>query len=315
MSSADAPIAAARSGDVEAFHDELLRDVPVAGEERVQAEHRQCGDRGAGGTALASVVYHPPQRLTTVADTVDEDAGEREPGDADRVLLPRQDCDLVVELWQRRVGQPDRVRERPAADVQIGGRIGEALEVGVEVAPQLGATAEIADPEQRMQRLDMGGAGHATVLMVGEGRGQQPVRRVDVTIAVDQHESGRSGDLQRFVDIRVSKAGVGQESRSGAQVSGHVRANVRGAGESAAAIVRTRTQFGGAQKCSDRAHRVAAAQAAARRRVEDSSHRLVRLHGRRGQMPPVPVGLVTVELGELLVRPPTFSRGRQRHHR
>lgn len=145
---------------------------------------------------------------------------------------------------------------------------------------------------------------------------QEPVRRVDVTVPVDQQEGGRGRGVQRLLPGRgMHEPGAGEQARGVIQFTAGVHADVGRLGQTAALVGRVGTEPGGTGQCRHRAERVPASEPVAGRVLQQGGDLLVRADGSLPQMPGAALRPAFQRVGECLMGPPAFRGRRQLHHR
>ena len=286
--------------DLEAFRQQLLELVPLAGQEVVQAHEVQRGDDQRPRARLARAAHHAPDGLPASAQAVDEHRGQRDLAKVPRVGLVAQLRDDLLEAIEHRDGVADRIWHRPAGQQQIlGDAWPEAIEDREVRGPQLGAAGEAADKEQQVdgsreilvRRIEL-------VALSLDRSHQQPVDRVQVAVAVEQHEGGGRGRLQRGAGPVLGFQRLGDDLLAVAQAPRHVHADERRLGQPAAAVDVGRAELRRARQRGHRAHRVATTQHLPRGGLEHLRHPLIRLDARLGQMPRLPLRLVCPHAGQ-----------------
>jgi hypothetical protein len=148
-----------------------------------------------------------------------------------------------------------------------------------------------------------------------DGPGQQPVRGVHVTIAVDQKKSGRVGRVQGAGGVQGRPARVGQQRRGVVDRTAGLGADVRGLGEPPSATRARRAQFTGADQGRDRGEGVSAQHHLMRGFLEQLRHCLVRTVGGRGQVPRAAFVVAGQGTGQRDVGVPALLVGGHRHDR
>ena len=159
--------------------------------------------------------------------------------------------------------------------------------------PQVGAAGEAAHEEQQVdggcdilvRRIEL-------VALSLDRSHQQPVDRVQVAIAVEQHEGGGHVRLQRGAGPGLGFQRLGDDLVAVAQAPRHVHADERRLGQPAAAVDVDRAELRRARQRGRRAHRVATTQHLPRRGLEHRGNPLVGLDARLGQMPRLPLRVV-----------------------
>ena len=163
------------------------------------------------------------ERLAALRQPVKVSDGDAGAGDAGR-------ADLLAEVGDRRSGAGQQVRgeagriaEGPGEDRQELGRTRRQKVNGVvQRRPQVGAAAEEADHDQRVERLDEDlVVGVVWVVQLLDSSGQQPVGHVDVAVAMEQMVGTRNSGLERAARAGVGAAGLCQQAGGVAQVAGH----------------------------------------------------------------------------------------------
>jgi hypothetical protein len=139
---------------------------------------------------------------------------------------------------------------------------------------------------------------------------EQPVYRIDVSVAVEQHVGGGYGHMQvarriqRFAQMQVRKH-IG----SVAQVAGDVSLDESGLGEAAGTRCQFGAELGRAREGSDASHGIPPLAGKPGSLLQRGGDLLVGADGGFGEMPRAVLGLISEGLGEREVRPAALDGG------
>ena len=173
--------------------------------------------------------------------------------------------------------------------------------------PQLGAAGKATDKEQQVDRSGEILVGRIELVALSLDRShQQPVDRVQVAIAVEQHERGGRDRLRRGARAGFGLKRTRDDLLAVAQAPGHVHPDERRTGQPPAAVAVGRAELGRTRQGAHRAHRVAATEDLPRRGLEHLRNPLIRRDARLGQMPRPPLGLVRAHAGQGAMRRPAL---------
>lgn len=150
----------------------------------------------------------------------------------------------------------DWVGQRAGGEHYPLGRAGrEPAERDIERFPQLRAATEVADLQQRMERLDENFVvGIRWVFERVDRPHQHLVGGVDVAVRVEQVIGMRNGTSQPACMLRIRAACRVEKGSDVVHVSGDGLAEVRGFGEAAGPVGARRAELGSAQQFADGAH-------------------------------------------------------------
>ena len=212
--------------DLEGFGQHLLELVPLAGQEVVQAHEVQRGGDQGPRAGRARALHRAPEGPPASARAVDEHRGQRDLAEVPRVGLVIELRDDLVEAIEHREGAADRIGHRQAGQQQVLGDVWpEAIEDREVRSPQVGAAGEAADEEQQVDgRRDILVRRIELVALSVDGSDQQPVDRLQVAIAVEQHEGGSHVRLQRAAGPGLGFQRLGDDLLAVAQAPRQVHA-------------------------------------------------------------------------------------------
>ena len=270
---------------IQALSDEAALLVPVARVPGVNGQQKQRVDRRGDGPAAAAVRRDTQERVPAAPEAIEVGRADGDSDDVARVGCGREPGRGFVEPGERRQRRAGGITEGVSQQGQNLWRGGcELAECKVERRPQLRSATPEADQQQGVERLDQ----RFVVGVVGrpehcDGAGQEPVRRVQVGVRVEQ--VARCGHRLGQPRFGLGVAGSLKQPWHGAQIAGGTRAEVGSLGQPAPSVGAERAEVGGAQESGDSPDGVAAGAGALRGRLEEGGYLLVRAEGGLGQVP------------------------------
>ncbi|WP_307781939.1 hypothetical protein [Streptomyces sp. MBT65] len=170
-----------------------LQLVPLARREMVPAQIHQPLDLHGERAVVPPVAQHAPQRRPARRQPVDVEGGHGEPDDPDRIGLPVERGDGLVEPPERGRCRARRVGHRAEGQGELLRDLRfQQAERAVQRLPQLRALTAPAQPGEGVQRVDHGGIGGVVRLVLHVDRAdEQPVRGVEVALAAEEDVVGR----------------------------------------------------------------------------------------------------------------------------